>query len=71
MDHVSVKYSILKIKFCIFFQDSPDGEEVFEPEECYDIMSHFHTNYISNLPLVHILTFEVHRLKLSWPFKNK
>ncbi|XP_034826651.1 uncharacterized protein [Maniola hyperantus] len=52
-------------------EDSPDGQEVFEPEECYDIMSHFHTNYFCNLTLVHILTFEVHRIKLLWPFKNK
>ncbi|XP_045761636.1 uncharacterized protein LOC123864918 [Maniola jurtina] len=59
----------LMIKHTI--EDSPDGQEVFEPEECYDIMSHFHTNYLCNLPLVHILSFEVHRLKLLWPFKNK
>ncbi|OWR40703.1 hypothetical protein KGM_201871 [Danaus plexippus plexippus] len=52
-------------------EDSPDGQEVFEPKECYDILSHFHTIYLSNLPLVHILTFGVYRLKLSWPFKPK
>ncbi|XP_049867008.1 uncharacterized protein LOC126367505 [Pectinophora gossypiella] len=55
-------------------EDSPDGEEVFEPDECYDIVTHFHTMYITNLPLVHIATFGAHRVKLSWPFmpvKNK
>ncbi|CAH3853578.1 unnamed protein product [Pieris brassicae] len=35
-------------------KDSPDGQVVFEPEECYDIMSHFHTMYMTNLPLVHL-----------------
>ncbi|XP_023942982.2 uncharacterized protein LOC112049357 [Bicyclus anynana] len=59
----------LMIKHTI--EDSPDGQEVFEPEECYDIMSHFHTNYLCNLPLVHILTFEVDRLKIMWPFNMK
>ncbi|XP_050685336.1 uncharacterized protein LOC126979820 [Leptidea sinapis] len=52
-------------------EDSPDGQEVFEPEECFDILTHFHAVYMSNLPLVHILTFGVYRLKLSWPFKPK
>ncbi|KAJ0181562.1 hypothetical protein K1T71_002284 [Dendrolimus kikuchii] len=52
-------------------EDSPDGEEVFEPEECYDIVSHFHTVYLNNLPLIHILTFGAYRLKFSWPFKPK
>ncbi|XP_013192948.2 uncharacterized protein LOC106136836 [Amyelois transitella] len=52
-------------------EDSPDGQEVFEPEECYDILTHFHTLYLSNLPLVHILTFGAFRLKLTWPFKAK
>ncbi|CAH0603527.1 unnamed protein product [Chrysodeixis includens] len=52
-------------------EDSPDGEEVFEPEDCYDIISHFHTVYLSNLPLIHIVTFGTHRLKLLWPFKLK
>ncbi|CAK1549582.1 unnamed protein product [Leptosia nina] len=52
-------------------EDSPDGQEVFEPEECYDIVSHFHTVYISNLPLVHLVTFGSYRLKLLWPFKLK
>ncbi|XP_046961937.1 uncharacterized protein LOC124531403 [Vanessa cardui] len=52
-------------------EDSPDGQEVFEPEECYDILSHFHIIYLTNLPLIHILTFRVHRLKLLWPFKPK
>ncbi|XP_026737861.1 uncharacterized protein LOC113501067 [Trichoplusia ni] len=52
-------------------EDSPDGEEVFEPEDCYDIISHFHTVYLSNLPLIHIVTFGCHRLKLVWPFKLK
>ncbi|XP_063839295.1 uncharacterized protein LOC135088375 [Ostrinia nubilalis] len=52
-------------------EDSPDGQEVFEPDECYDIISHFHTVYIANLPLVHILTFGAHRLKFLWPFKPK
>ncbi|KOB67838.1 XK-related protein, partial [Operophtera brumata] len=31
--------------------DSPDGQEVFGPEECYDILTHFHAVYLSNLPL--------------------
>lgn len=53
------------------FQDSPEGQEVFEPEECYDILTHFHTMYITNLPLIHIVTFSVHRLKFLWPFKPK
>ncbi|XP_059047657.1 uncharacterized protein LOC131843077 [Achroia grisella] len=52
-------------------EDSPDGQEVFEPEECYDIITHFHTMYLTNLPLVHILTFGAYRLKLTWPFKPK
>ncbi|KAJ8729725.1 hypothetical protein PYW08_001306 [Mythimna loreyi] len=52
-------------------EDTPDGEEVFGAEECYDIVSHFHTVYLSNLPLVHIVTFGTHRLKLVWPFKPK
>ncbi|KAL0848830.1 hypothetical protein ABMA28_013251 [Loxostege sticticalis] len=52
-------------------EDSPDGQEVFEPEECYDIISHFHTVYITNLPLVHIMTFGAYRLKFLWPFKPK
>ncbi|XP_053605573.1 uncharacterized protein LOC128672447 [Plodia interpunctella] len=52
-------------------EDSPTGQEVFEPEECYDILSHFHTVYMSNLPLVHILTFGACLLKLTWPFKAK
>ncbi|XP_045485716.1 uncharacterized protein LOC123689487 isoform X2 [Pieris rapae] len=51
--------------------DSPDGQEVFEPEECYDILSHFHAMYMKNLPLVHLLTFGSYRLKLLWPFKLK
>lgn len=53
------------------FQDSPDGEAIFEPDECYDILSHFHTIYIKNLPLIHVLTFGVRRLKFLWPFKRK
>ncbi|XP_072937290.1 uncharacterized protein [Epargyreus clarus] len=52
-------------------EDSPDSQEVFEPDECYDILSHFHTVYLTNLPLVHIQTFGAHRLKLLWPFKPK
>ncbi|CAH2105077.1 unnamed protein product [Euphydryas editha] len=52
-------------------EDSPDGQEVFEPEECYDILTHFHTMYLTNMPLIHIVTFNVHRLKLLWPFKPK
>ncbi|XP_045459241.1 uncharacterized protein LOC123669694 [Melitaea cinxia] len=52
-------------------EDSPDGQEVFEPEECYDILTHFHTMYLTNLPLIHIVTFSVHRLKFLWPFKPK
>ncbi|XP_047987454.1 uncharacterized protein LOC125227237 isoform X1 [Leguminivora glycinivorella] len=52
-------------------EDSPDGQEVFEPDESYDILTHFHTAYVSNLPLVHIATFGATRLRLSWPFKAK
>ncbi|KAM3959109.1 uncharacterized protein ACR2FA_006789 [Aphomia sociella] len=52
-------------------EDSPDGQEVFEPDECYDILTHFHTVYLSNLPLVHILAFGAYRLKLTWPYKPK
>ncbi|XP_075991862.1 uncharacterized protein LOC142987171 [Anticarsia gemmatalis] len=52
-------------------KDSPTGQEVFEPEECYDIITHFHTVYLSNLPLIHILTFGAYRLKLLWPYKPK
>ncbi|CAG4972691.1 unnamed protein product [Colias eurytheme] len=52
-------------------EDSPDGQEVFDPEECYDIVTHFHTVYLSNLPLIHLLTFGGFRLKLLWPFKPK
>ncbi|KAJ8726042.1 hypothetical protein PYW07_000740 [Mythimna separata] len=51
--------------------DTPDGEEIFAPEECYDILSHFHTVYLSNLPLVHIVTFGTYRIKLMWPFKMR
>ncbi|XP_047041480.1 uncharacterized protein LOC124645674 [Helicoverpa zea] len=50
-------------------EDTPYGEEVFGPEDCYDIVSHFHTVYLTNLPLIHILTFGTPRLKLLWPFK--
>ncbi|CAB3231514.1 unnamed protein product [Arctia plantaginis] len=52
-------------------EDSPTGQEVFKPEECYDIITHFHTVYLSNLPLIHILTFGAYRLKLVWPFRGK
>ncbi|KAJ2944469.1 hypothetical protein O0L34_g3815 [Tuta absoluta] len=50
---------------------TPDGWDYFDPLECYDIMTHFHTMYISNLPLIHILTFGAHRLKLNWVFSNE
>ncbi|KAI5636010.1 flagellar c1a complex subunit c1a-32 domain-containing protein [Phthorimaea operculella] len=50
---------------------TPDGSNYFEPLECYDIMTHFHTMYISNLPLIHILTFGTHRLRLNWAFNPK
>ncbi|KPI98499.1 PREDICTED: uncharacterized protein LOC106127597 [Papilio xuthus] len=49
-------------------EDSPDGCEVFAPEESYDILTHFHTLYLSNIPLIHILCFGVYRLKFTWPF---
>ncbi|XP_052757815.1 pre-mRNA-splicing factor CWC22 homolog [Galleria mellonella] len=52
-------------------EDPPDGQEVFEPDECYDILTHFHTIYLSNLPLIHILTFGAYRLKITWPYKPK
>ncbi|XP_063358747.1 uncharacterized protein LOC134648195 [Cydia amplana] len=52
-------------------ENSPDGQEVFEPEESYDVLTHFHAAYVSNLPLVHIATFGATRLRLSWPFKRK
>ncbi|XP_063375819.1 uncharacterized protein LOC134663385 [Cydia fagiglandana] len=48
---------------------SPESVEVFQPEESYDILTHFHAAYMSNLPLVHIATFGVTRLRINWPFK--
>lgn len=51
-------------------QDPPDVLEIYDPNESYNILSHFHTIYISNLPLIHILTFGVYRLKFTWPFKK-
>ncbi|XP_022821092.1 uncharacterized protein LOC111352709 [Spodoptera litura] len=50
-------------------EDTPDGEEVFRAQDCYDIITHFHTVYLSNMPLIHIITFGTNRLKLIWPFK--
>ncbi|KAL4720845.1 hypothetical protein ACJJTC_016714 [Scirpophaga incertulas] len=50
-------------------EDSPDGQAVFEPQECYDILSHFHAAYITNLPLVHILTFGVCKVKFLWTIR--
>ncbi|XP_063617934.1 uncharacterized protein LOC134790879 [Cydia splendana] len=50
-------------------EDSPESVEAFQPVESYDILTHFHTAYVSNLPLVHIATFGATRLRLNWPFK--
>ncbi|XP_050550676.1 uncharacterized protein LOC118273285 [Spodoptera frugiperda] len=50
-------------------EDTPDGEEVFRPQDCYDIITHFHSVYLANMPLIHIITFGTNRLKLIWPFK--
>ncbi|CAK1603582.1 unnamed protein product [Parnassius mnemosyne] len=51
-------------------EDSPDGCEVFAPDESYDILTHFHTLYMCNIPLIHVLSFGVSRLKFTWPFKS-
>ncbi|XP_068621578.1 uncharacterized protein [Battus philenor] len=49
-------------------EDSPDGCEVFEPDESYDILTHFHALYLSNIALIHILCFGVYKLKFTWPY---
>ncbi|XP_037866446.1 uncharacterized protein LOC119628424 [Bombyx mori] len=68
---VSVWMYFKELMIRLTIEDSPDGEAIFEPDECYDILSHFHTMYIKNLPLIHVLTFGVRRLKFLWPFKRK
>lgn len=62
---------MIRILNLMVFQDSPDGQEIFGPEESYDILTHFHTIYMNNLPLIHIIIFCAYRLKFTWPYKKK
>ncbi|XP_011549896.3 uncharacterized protein LOC105381794 isoform X1 [Plutella xylostella] len=59
-----------ELVICHSVEDPPDVLEIYDPNESYNILSHFHTIYISNLPLIHILTFGVYRLRFTWPFKK-